>query len=60
VVAGGFVKTFGPAPGRRPPLVGPWRGAIGGTPCGVDARGNVYIAGSRCVRVVRKKGADQK
>ena len=56
-IAGGFVKTFGPAPGGgQRPLVGPWRGAAGGSPAGVDAKGNVYIGGSQCIRVIEKKG----
>lgn len=60
-VAGGWVKTFGPGPGRKSAMVGPWRTAVGGVPCGVDRAGNVYIMDGRTVRVVRKKpkGADQ-
>lgn len=60
-VAGGYVKTFGPAPDRKSDsYVGPWRNVVGGTPCGVDHQGNVYISGSRCIRVIKKVRALEK
>lgn len=54
------VTTFGPGPGRHRKLVGPWRSVVGGSPCGIDREGNVYIQGSRCIRVARKKGRPRK
>lgn len=59
VIKDGWVKTWGGGPGtRKGPLTGPWAKARGGSPCGVDAAGNVYVAGGRCVRrVFKKKGA---
>ncbi|MFW6157857.1 MAG: hypothetical protein ACOC8E_00695 [Planctomycetota bacterium] len=55
----GWVKTFGPGPGRHEALVGPWRDVRGGSPCGVDAQGNVYVRGSRCIRVIKKREGDR-
>jgi hypothetical protein len=55
-IGGGWMKTFGPGPGKKTALAGPWRNAVGGSPCGVDGDGNVYVAGSRIIRVVRRKG----
>ncbi len=55
-ISGGWMKTFGPGPGKHAAYVGPWRDAVGGNPAGVDADGNVYIRGAGCIRVVRKKG----
>jgi len=56
IYPGKEVRTFGPSAGssRKRPLVGPWRNVVGGSPCGIDNDGNVYVAGARCIRVVRK------
>jgi hypothetical protein len=51
----GWMKTFGPGPGRKAKLFGPWKDCVGGNPCGIDAEGNVYLRGSGCIRVVKKK-----
>ena len=59
-IAGGYVKTFGPAQGKKDRHVGPWRDVIGGSPCGVDAQGNVYVRGAGCIRVIKKKKAADK
>jgi hypothetical protein len=59
-IAGGWVKTWAGGPGtRRGPLTGPWRKCAGGSPCGVDRDGNVYVAGARCIRKVSKKKAGE-
>jgi hypothetical protein len=55
-VASGYVKTFGPSPDRKPDShVGPWRDVVGGSPCGIDDEGNIYVSGSRCIRVIKRK-----
>jgi hypothetical protein len=61
VIKNGWVKTWGGAPGpRKRPLTGAWRKASGGSPCGVDREGNVYVAGARCIRRVSKRKAGAK
>ena len=58
IIKDGWMKTFGPAPGRHDALVGPWKAVSGGVPCGIDAAGSVYVMGSQCIRAVRcTKGA---
>ena len=52
IIKDGWMKTFGPAPGKNEELVGPWKDVAGGVPCGIDKDGNVYVMAS-CVRVVR-------
>jgi hypothetical protein len=49
----GQVKTFGPMGGKGAPATGPAASAAGGSPCGVDAEGNVYIYSPACVRVMK-------
>ena len=58
-ISGGWMKTFGPGPGKKTALVGPWRDCVGGNPCGVDAGGNVYIRGAGCIRVISKKAKNR-
>lgn len=54
-IEGGWVKTFGSIPGGDKPLLGPWRSAASGLPCGVDGQGNVYVLGQQLIRVVRRE-----
>jgi hypothetical protein len=57
----GWVKTWAGGPGtRKGPLNGPLTKCQGGSPCGVDRDGNVYITSSRCVRKVTKREAGAK
>ncbi|MGQ9660838.1 MAG: hypothetical protein ACUVWX_00690 [Kiritimatiellia bacterium] len=53
IIKDGWIKTFGPAPGRHTALVGPWKSVVGGVPCSVDEAGNVYVMGSQCIRRIR-------
>ncbi|MDD4888756.1 MAG: hypothetical protein PHU85_02405 [Phycisphaerae bacterium] len=55
VIKGDEVRTFGPGEGKNTALTGPWKDCVGGTVCGVDADGGVYIQGSGCIRVVKRK-----
>jgi len=52
IIKDGWVKTFGPAPGKGKGLTGPWKDAIGGVPCGIDREGGVYVMGAQCIRLV--------
>jgi hypothetical protein len=58
VIRDGWVKTWAGGPGtRKGPLTGEWRKCRGGSPCGVDRGGNVYVAGGGCVRRVSRAEA---
>ena len=54
IIKDGYMKTFGPGPGKHEAEVGPWKDAAGGVPCGIDSDGNVYVMGSGCIRVVKQ------
>jgi hypothetical protein len=53
IIKDGWMKTFGPAPGKNTALEGAWQNAAGGVPCGIDAAGNVFVMGGGCTRVIR-------
>lgn len=53
---GWVTQTFGPLPNGKDELVGPWKLCAVASPLGVDAGGNFYVTGPRCIRVL-KKGA---
>jgi hypothetical protein len=48
------MKTFGSTAKSGNTLEGPLKSVVGGSPCGMDNAGNVYISGSGGIRVARK------